>query len=240
MLFAWNEQIARSWREASEYTGYDRAMAALLLPKLDGCRTLCDMGCGLGLVDLELAAHFAEIACVDVSQTALDELRRQAAARGIRNLRTVCADGKTVSGRWDAVMALFHGTVEDVVPAYLPLCADRLLLVVHGNAYGTTGPEGYRVRKCCDTESTAAWLAANGYRFTLENGELEFGQPHRSFEDALTYTRNFTKNVPEDELETYVRRTVTETGRADFPLYTPKKRTFGIFTIRRRENEQLS
>ena len=71
-------------------------------------------------------------------------------------------------------------------------------------------------------------------------GELEFGQPHRSLEEAAAYVRTFTKKVPEEELLPWVQAHAVPTGREDFPLYTPKKRGFGIFVIGRKENEQLS
>lgn len=235
MLFEWNEQTFRWFWDASEYTSYNRNMAKLLLPKLEDCETLCDMGCGMGLVDLELAPHFREITCVDISERATANLRDRAARSGIGNIRVLRSDGMAAEGRWDAVMALFHGDVETVGENYLEKAAKKLVLVVHGSAYGSTGPEKYRVRKCCDVEHTKAWLEREGYPYELELASLEFGQPHRSFEDALAYTRTFSKAAPEDELLAYVKQAVQETGRADFPLYTPKQRRFGIFTIRKKD-----
>ena len=44
------------------------------------------------------------------------------------------------------------------------------------------------------------------------------------------YRKLFT---PEAELRDYVQAHVVETRREDFPLYTPKQRRFGIFTIRK-------
>lgn len=240
MLFQWNEQTFELLAAASAYTGYDRELAKLLKKELGGCRTLCDIGCGMGLADLEIAPELDSVTCADISQAALDDLEKRAAARGVGNIRTICTDGMKLKGEWDAVTALFHGEVEDIVPAYLKLAKKKLIVVTHGSAYGTTGPKEYRVRKCCDVDSTVEWLDRHGYRYTLTRGELEFGQPHKSLEDALSYTRLFTKNAPEDELEAHVRATVTETGREDYPLYTPKKRGFGIFVIGRQENEHVS
>ena len=240
MLFTWNEQTLGWFADASEYTGYSRALAKLLAPHLEGCRTLCDMGCGMGLTDLELAGRFQSITCVDSSPEVIADLRARAEAMGAANLSAVCADGPTAEGSWDGVMALFHGDVRTVGEAYLAKARKTLVLVVHGSAYGTTGPAEYRVRKCCDVDSTRTWLEERGWAYALEPGALEFGQPHRSLEDAVAYTRAFTKNVPEEELLAYVQAHVTSTGRDDFPLYTPKTRTFGIFTIRRNEHEHLS
>lgn len=240
MLFDWNAQTFAWLADASAYTGYDRELAKLLLPRLEGCETLCDIGCGMGLADLELAPHLKAVTCVDVSAPVLENLRERAAALGLGNIETRCCPGAEAEGEWDVVMALFHGQVEEIVPIYLQKARKRLILVTHGSAYGSTGPEGYRVRKCCDVDSTVAWLEERGYRYSLLRGELEFGQPHRSLEDAVAYTRAFTKKVPEEELLAWVKDKAVETGRADYPLYTPKKRGFGIFVIGREDNEQLS
>ncbi len=240
MLFDWNEQTMGWQADASAYTGYNRELAKLLLPRLKGCKTLCDMGCGMGLVDMELAPHFKAITCVDIAAPALKDLAARAARLGLTNVGTVCSPGEETDGEWDAVMALFHGQVEEIVPVYLKKAKKKLLLLTHGSAYGSTGPAGYRVRKCCDVDGAVAWLDAHGYTYTVERGELEFGQPHRSLEDAVAYTRAFTKKVPEDELADWVKAHVTETGREDFPLYTPKKRGFGLFVIGREENEHVS
>ena len=240
MLFDWNENTLTWLAEASAYTGYDRELAKLLLPRLEGCGTLCDMGCGMGLVDMELAPHFKAITCVDVAAPVLEDLTARAARLGLTNIETRCCPGAEAEGEWDAVMALFHGEVQDIVPAYLKKAKKRLILVTHGSAYGSTGPAGYRIRKCCDVDGTVAWLDAHGFTYTVERGELEFGQPHRSLEEAAAYTRAFTKNVPEDELLNWVKSKAVETGREDFPLYTPKKRGFGLFVIGREENEHVS
>lgn len=240
MFFEWNEQTLAWLLDAADYTGYDRNMARLLRKSIPDGGTLCDMGCGMGLVDFELAAHLREVTCVDISPFAVEFISSRAREKGIGNLSALCMDGREVTGQWDTVMALFHGAVETVCEKYLRLARDRLILVTHGSAVGSTGPKGYRVRKGCDVAGTAAWLDAGGYRYQLEEGELEFGQPHRSFEDAVDFVRAFSRSAPEETLREYVRSTVIETGREDFPLYSPKKRKFGIFAIRREDNGRLS
>ena len=55
MKIVWNEQSVQWFRRASDYTGYSRNLAKLLLEDLPQGGTLCDMGCGSALVDFELA-----------------------------------------------------------------------------------------------------------------------------------------------------------------------------------------
>lgn len=236
MFFEWNEQILQWLLDASDYTGYNRKLAAMLRRYITPGGTLCDMGCGMALVDFELAPMVRELTCVDISPFAISFVEAEARRRGLDSLHALCCDGQQADGEWDTVMALFHGTVELICEGYLRRAKKQFILVTHGAPEGQTGPEGYRVRKCDDVKSTAAWLESKGLRYELERGSLEFGQPHRSFADALEYTRAFSRKAPEELLEAHVRSKITQTGRADFPLYTPKTRDFGIFVIRREDN----
>ena len=238
MIFDWNSDVIRWYTDADEYTGFSGKLAALLRPKLAGCRTLCDIGCGLGLTDFALAPFFDSVTCADISPEAIAYIRDRCAAEGITSIRPVCADGPSLQGSWDAVTAMFHGQIEVIVPNYLKKARDRLVLVVHGSASGTTGPEGYRVRKCCSMDAASAWLDAHGYRYSCEYAELEFGQPHRSLEEAVAYTRTNTVGTPEDLLRKHVERTVLPTGDERFPLYTPKTKRFGIYVIRKADGPQ--
>ena len=261
MQYEWNEKTLAWFENASEYTGYSRELAKLLLPYLEGCRTLCDIGCGMALADFELADRFDTVYCVDVNETAIRYVREKAEKSGVSNLFAIAADGMdgerirgeigrisversvsevlcSVQGNElrpgavaDAVMALFHGDIEEIGEQYLSYVNKKLILVVHGSSHGTTGPEKYRIRKCCDVDHTKAWLDTHGLAYEFQKAELEFGQPHKSLEDAMAYTEAFTKKVPTEELVTYVKAHVTETGRADYPLYTPKIRKFGIFSV---------
>ncbi|MGN1001780.1 MAG: class I SAM-dependent methyltransferase [Oscillospiraceae bacterium] len=236
MLFQWDERVIRWQVDASEYTGYHKAMAELLKRYIPDGGTLCDMGCGLALSDFYLAPALRSVTCVDVDANALAFVRRRAEERGFRNVSTMESDGLKVRGEWDTVLAQFHGSIETMGVPYLRMARERLIIVTHGNTVGSTGPAAYREKKCCNTGTTKAWLDAHGWTYTQENGCLEFGQPHRSLEDAVAATAAYCPNAPEEELREYVKSTVEPTGDPEFPLYTPKERCFGIFVIPRRGN----
>lgn len=256
MFFGWNERTFRWFTEASGWTGYDREMAKLLMPLLTDCQTICDIGCGMAFVDFELSPSFQSITCIDLSKEVLTNVGERIQKQQITNISLVCGNGADPSswevlsrgnegqegladdpsrfqpqGAWDAVLALFQGDLDEVAERYLSYAKKKLILVVHGSRFGTTGPKKYRIRKCWDVDHTVRVLNEKGIPFQLTETELEFGQPHRSFEEALEYFRVYTKDAPEEELIAFAREQAKETGREDFPLYSPKKRSFGIFVI---------
>ena len=251
MFFKWIDRTFRWFREASEYTGYDREMAKLLKPYLEDCRTVLDIGCGMAFADFFLAPSFDEILCVDMSESVIQNVNERIIEKKIPNLYAICSDGmdkenivqqakdylsKTEyenDGKLaDAVISLFHGGEEKNGLQYMTYARKKVIFVVHGSAIGMTGPEKYRVRKCMDVDYTRGWLDANHITYDFQDCLLEFGQPHRSFEEAVNFLKAYTKDeAPEEELVAYAKKTIVETGREDFPYYTPKKRHFGIFAI---------
>ena len=45
-MFTWTPEMIRLMQNANARSEYHRQLAAILAPKLAGCRTLCDAGCG--------------------------------------------------------------------------------------------------------------------------------------------------------------------------------------------------
>ena len=74
-MFTWMPEMIRLMQNANARSEYHRQLAAILAPKLAGCRTLCDAGCGLGSLSAALSPYFDAITAADVSDAALDVLR---------------------------------------------------------------------------------------------------------------------------------------------------------------------
>ena len=233
MNYIWGDKTIGWLYDAAEYTGFYRHLAALLLPEIRVRGSLCDMGCGMALADMALTGEIGSITCVDVNRPALTFAQEEAARRGIENMTFVLSDAFHAAGRWDTVIALFHGRLDKVCAAYLAKANDRLICVTHGA--GIRHADAF----CENAGEAAAWLDAGGWTYTRTDGVLEFGQPHRSLEEAIESTSAFHPGWDRAAVETFVRGKVQETGREDFPWYTPKTRTYGIFVIPRAENEHL-
>ena len=45
-MFVWTPDMIRFMQAANEKSDYHARLAAILAPRLSGCRTLCDAGCG--------------------------------------------------------------------------------------------------------------------------------------------------------------------------------------------------
>ena len=236
-MIIWNEESSRWLQNASDYTGYSRELSKLLLEYLPEGGTLCDMGCGNGLADFELAPHFREITCVDISVEAIAAVAGRAAELGIRNLTAVRADGQTFEGAWDCVISLFHGG-QEAFDWYFRKAKDTLIIAVHSSRTGDLGPENRRPSRCSDAAGMADYLDGRGIHYSRRDAVLEYGQPLTGMEEARRFVAAYTLPMEADELTDYLARNLRETGREDFPYYLPKKRGMGLFVIRRSENPE--
>lgn len=231
MNIVWNERTARWFADASAYTGYHRRLAAVLLGLLPGRGTLADMGCGTGLIDMELAGHYDRVTCVDVNAEALSFLHTAAAGRGIENIETRLCDAAEVTETFDDVIAVFHGSPEAFARRYIPLAKGGFAAVVHSSPEGRLGPENYRNRRDDTAKSTVELFTKLGIEYKRTDISIEYGQPLKSMEDARDFTRAYSDSPPESAVDEYLERNLVRTGERDFPLYLPNEKTFSIFSV---------
>lgn len=239
MKIVWNDQSIEWFHSASDYTDYNKHLAKLLLERIPNRGTLCDIGCGAGLIDLELAEHFQQITCVDIVPEAVASLQRDIETTGILNVTAVCADGAKLEGTWDTVMTLFHGG-KGVFSSYFPYVKDRLIIVTHGLREERFGPNKERCTHCFNIGGVREELNALGVQYTMTEEELEYGQPFKNLEDARRFVEAYTDEPEISKIEQYLETYLTKTEDERYPYYLPKKKKFGIFVIRRDENESIS
>lgn len=240
MYFSWNEQTLEWILAASAVTGFHRELAARLRPWLTPGGTLADLGCGAGLIDLELAGHAGQITCIDRTQAPLDFLLAQAARRGVSNVDTLCADAREVEGLWDDVLMCFYGSGDALVDTFLPHCRSHLVAVIRSGEESAFGPPDWREHHQDLLGLTISSLNARGVRYHLELETLEYGQPLKSWADGMHFVRSGCRpEVPDAAMEAFLERTLQQRTHSQWPYYLPNQKHFGIFVIPRRENEHL-
>lgn len=234
MKIVWNEQSVRWFHNASEYTGYNKKLAGLLLRHISRRESLCDIGCGAGLIDFELAPHIGHITCVDISPEAIRAVEEHARRRGADNISAVCMDASGLEGEWDTVLALFHGG-QNVIPRYLRLAREQLILAAHGTLQGNFSPSGHKVIKCFDVHGVKAYLDEEGIRYSLQELTLEYGQPLTGLADAEAFVTAYSTPMAPSVLDAYLREHLVETGDEKFPYYLPNQKKLGLFVIPREQ-----
>lgn len=239
MKIVWNEQSIRWFHSASEYTGCHKELAAILLRYISRRESLCDVGCGAGLIDFALAPYIKRLTCVDIAPQAVRAVEVHARRLGLDNISALCRDASLLEGEWDTVLALFHGGPE-AIPKYLSLAGEQLILAAHGTRTGSFAPAGHKVTKCFDVTGIRAYLDQSGIRYSLQELTLEYGQPLTDLADAEAFVTAYSTPMDRAELDAYLHRNLKRTGHDKYPYYLPNQKKLGLFVIRREENPDLS
>lgn len=231
MNIVWNEKTAQWFADASVYTGYHKKLANILLEVLPGRGSLADLGCGTGLIDMELASHYCSITCVDISKEALAQLNSMAAARGISNINTKLCNAAELNERFDDVIAVFHGDPETFAEKYIPLAKNGFAAVVHASSDGKLGPDNYRLSKNDTAHAAEVLFAKLGIEYSRKDVSLEYGQPLRSINDAREFTRAYSNCPPESVIDDYLESHLIRTDDKYFPFYLPNEKNFSILSV---------
>jgi len=236
MKIVWNENSIKWFREASEYTGYNRTLSNLLMEHIPHRNTICDMGCGAALIDFELSKYFEHVTCVDISPEAIASVDDNIKKNRINNMDTLCTDGTTVTKIFDTVIALFHGG-PNIFDNYYPLARKQLIIVTHLGKSGTFSPEKHRRNHHFGVRKTREHLDKLGVNYTYLEKSLEYGQPFQTFKDAMAFMDAYSApGMTQDEKKENLRTRLIRTRKKDYPYYLPNKKEMGIFIINRNAN----
>lgn len=233
-MYHWTEDMIRFMKDASAYGTYHRQLASILQPYFSGSRHVCDAGCGLGDLSLELAGAIPEITSIDIKPQAVEVLREHCTQRKITNIHAITGDIRTwkPDKPYDGMIFCFFGKSEEILEIAHSQCRGPVAVVkkdynTHRFSVGNypTGPDGFSRMQLI--------LSERKIPFEQQRAVIEFGQPFRCFEDIrkfyLCYMRDEDPSVLTDE---FLKNKVIETGRNDFPLYMPHQRKLGIITFR--------
>lgn len=228
MNFDWNPNAIRWYQEANEYTGFFKNVAKVIEPKLEGHSTLCDIGCGLGLVDLELSKSIDNITCIDINKKAIEALKKSVEIAGVTNIEPQLMNCDDMEKNYDVILISFFGSRN--LERFLPYCK-KIVAIVGGKSQTELFPEKYRTFHKNQSSNVEQMLIEKGLKFTATECLFEFGQPLLSIEDARSFVRSLSDDILEKDLEFFIAERLVETQEERYPYFIPRMKSVTIFEI---------
>lgn len=241
MEIIWGNKAAGWFITASEYTGYHKRLADILKRHMLPESTMCDLGCGMGLIDFALADFLQHITCVDISAEALGLLEAEASRRGIANITAMQADAADINGVWDyGLMLFFHGKFSDNPSHYMRLLKRKLFYIVHADPIDPNNDAKSERTKCSSVSAIREELEQAGIAYQLEHHALEYGQPFASIEEAVDFAQTYTL-CPDGEEEAFLKARLqqADSKQAGYQYYLPHTKRLGMFIIGREGNAHI-
>ena len=233
-MFVWTPDMIRFMQAANEKSDYHARLAAILAPKLSGCRTLCDAGCGLGALSAALSPYFDAITAADVSGGALDVLRQTIRERQLANITPLQCDLLASEDRtqYDAMVFCFFGRLAEILPVARRQCAKTVIIIKKNYALHRFSLTEQPIRGETAPAACGA-LRTMGVPFEFDARELEHGQPFASLDDAVRFFRIYSRDeAPGTITPESVLPRLRRTDDARYPYYLPQTKRLGILTIR--------
>lgn len=228
MNFEWNPDTIRWYQAANQYSGFFKNIADLIKSDLEGYASFCDIGCGLGLIDLELFESISDVTCIDINPQVIAALQKNIKARNITNIRPLVMDSQDINENFDVIYISFFGARE--LEAFLPYCK-KLFAVINKKHQAELYPEKYRKVNKTTAEEVERRLQQQGIRYSLREACFEFGQPLTSRDDAEKFVRTHAPDISQADLDLFLAERLTETGSKEYPFFISRMKSIGIFEV---------
>ena len=244
MQIKWNAKTTEWFQRASEYTGFHDELSKILIRHLQGAQTIADLGCGAGMIDFKLSESFRQITCIDREPVVTHLLKKEVYSRAVSNMTVKTADLNYLnqslpdSGNepWDAAIMLFVNAETLDIRQLLRCVKDKLIIVERGGCINNPYV-GERAKKEHSLLPFINHLFSQGIRTHVSDYTLEYGQPFFSIKEAKEYTTIYHRNRCDETVEQYLEKHLISTGEKPYPFYLPHKKHFGVFEIRKDEND---
>lgn len=238
--FEWSRDKIRWYCDACEYRLNDRnaKIADAILRHLRDEPRLCDVGCGVGYLSVELAKRAKCVLSLELNPDALAELEKTVAARGITNITPLVGDFDSLEPQgapYDGMaLCMFGGMLEYVAVAERWLAHGGKTFFITTVAKKRTFSSSGAASPHMGLDDMREYLNRGGFEYSECVIPTAFGQPFKDFEDARRFMRAYDKLSGDKEIDDDLRNRLVETGESEFSLYLPAEKEYLLFIIDRR------
>ena len=233
-MFRWTDDMIRFQADAARHTDFHRQLAAELLPCLSPADHVCDAGCGLGFLSLALAPYVGSVTAVERDDRALAVLRQELAARGVGNVRPLCADVFTAmpAQPYDAMVFCFFGSMDEILSAARDRCRGTVIAVKRDQTDHRFTVTKQPLGGTHGVDAACRRLEELGIPYSLKRTAFRFDQPFRTLADARRFFEIYRRTDDVSLItDDFLRGRLEETGRPEFPWRLPSLRPAGILTF---------
>ncbi|MCR4675829.1 MAG: class I SAM-dependent methyltransferase [Sphaerochaetaceae bacterium] len=232
----WTPDMIRFMQDAAEKTQYFSFIAQRVRSLCPQAHTVCDAGCGTGSLSLKLSELFDSVTGADINRDAVQALKSQAERKNISNIRPLCCnliedDRQKIlgNGNFDVMVFSFFGRIGEALAIARRLGCKKIVIV----------RRNYRNHRfsLSQVPLDSSWSKdyreeLEGLKYSVEDFEIEFGQPFRSLEDAARFYEIYSRDTDRSLLtRENIEALLEKTGDVEFPYYLRKNRKCLLISV---------
>lgn len=228
MRMNWNETTIKYFVDASEYTGFHKKLAEFLKPYIKYNESFCDMGCGLGLIDIYLSKDLDYITCVDINENVINHLEKVIKEKEISNIKCMLKDYKVIDKKFDTILISFFG-YEDI--EYFSRQCNRLIAVVNDRCkthipIAKTGDDEFIQYS---SKHLKELLDRKKFNYELKLLSMEFGQTFFDDNEIVQYAKAYDNGEEYDTIYSHIMKNIIKGDSISY--YLPYEKNISIFII---------
>lgn len=228
MRMNWDDITIKSFVDASKYTDFHKKLAQFIRPYIKSSKSFCDIGCGLGLIDMYLSKYLDDITCVDINKNAISYLEKSINENNIKNIKCIIKDFKEIDTKFHTILISFF-SYEDL--EYFSKICDRLIAIVNDRSTSHI-PVSKRKMKEINQHSTQNLkdlLGEKKIKYEQLSLSMEFGQTFIDKEEIAKYAKSYDDGEEYDSIYNHILKNMVKGDK--IPYYLPYKKNISIFVI---------
>ena len=218
--------LARAYRCGSAA----QTLAGRIAPGLASGARICDASCGVGALSLALARRGFCVTALDISETALAQLRME---RDAAEIDVRCEDAKmhTPPAPYDAMVFCFFSSMEECLAMARRCCTGDVFYISRDYALHRFSVGSHPVRYS-GYRDVLRELDAQQIPYDAAAFELDMGQPFESLEEARRFFELYSRDDPAMITDAFLAGKLIHTDDRKYPLYLPHMRRAGMVHFR--------
>lgn len=226
-MIDWTPDGIAFLKDAAMFTGFYDELASHAIEFSSKGDSVCDAGCGIGMLSGALSKRERIVTGVDVSHDAIQAARKITDEGSGLQFWEKDVFAMSKSAVFDSMVFCFFGSVRETLRVAYGHCKGYVVMFRKNwrmRRFTTSPQPNHRIRF---TEAEDE-LKELGIPFDSHSFDLEMGQPFRCFDDALKFFSLYGKD-PDPGL---IRSRLTATDSKEFPLFLPERKSVGLIAIR--------
>lgn len=238
-MFIWTTEKIHWYQQAANYTKYYKEIFRDISPYIKKTDHVCDLGCGLGDLSIEIASIANKVTSIDISKDALNVLQQKITHQHIENIELLQSNWSDLSltPQWDVVIvSFFRQNYEDFIKL-LKMARQKIIVVATNGSEDSFLPRQKKHRNKGKIDDLKATFTEHGLHFNCIERTVEFGQPLASVDDARAYIKQYVPACDHDTMEAHIEERLLKIEDGDFAgqYFFPNKKEIGIFIIEKDE-----
>ena len=235
----WTEKSTLWYKHAAEYTGYYRVIYDEISPHIHEKDSVCDIGCGLGYLSVEMAKKARMVTASDFEERPLLDLEERKKQVNITNLEILQSDWAEICDKpqWDIVVSSFFKSNLADISKLLGFCRKRLILVVSNGSENSFLPWGRSRHFEKKADSLKGGLVEKNIPFIYRDLTVQFGQPLFSQEEIVEFIKHYLPDCEQEKIDSHIHANVKKIQADSYgnEYFLSNKKDIGIFIIEKKE-----